>query len=298
MDKTTSFRDQIAKFKHTEPTTGTSPRKRSATESNSASEASTPKKLKSSETKDSSRSKKSPGKPKVDYHSLPPLTDCIADDLDVLFCGYNPGIQSATKQHHFAGGGNHFWPCLSEAGFGNGAKLTYEDDNDCPRLYNFGITNLVERCTPGSADLTPQEMQSAVAPLKAKILKYKPKIVAFIGKDVYRHFVGKAVYNGGKNFTWGLQTKKVSYADSEKQGLIYVIPGTSGRVSAYQKGDKLEMFVKLRKIVEGLKEGRDVHSVEEEAAASVVDDAASVVDDAADDDEVEEQGKEDENEED
>ncbi|MFI5077604.1 MAG: uracil-DNA glycosylase family protein, partial [Vicinamibacteria bacterium] len=41
------------------------------------------------------------------------LRDVIAPDLDVLFCGINPGLYSAATGWHFARGGNRFWPALA-----------------------------------------------------------------------------------------------------------------------------------------------------------------------------------------
>jgi TDG/mug DNA glycosylase family protein len=41
------------------------------------------------------------------------VPDVIASDLDVLFCGINPGLYSAATGHHFARPGNRFWPTLA-----------------------------------------------------------------------------------------------------------------------------------------------------------------------------------------
>ena len=49
--------------------------------------------------------------------SLRPLPDELRPGLDLVFVGINPGIASATRGHHYAGPGNHFWPLLYEAGF-------------------------------------------------------------------------------------------------------------------------------------------------------------------------------------
>ena len=40
------------------------------------------------------------------------LPDILADSLDVVFCGLNPGLQAAAVGHHFAGRGNRFWQVL------------------------------------------------------------------------------------------------------------------------------------------------------------------------------------------
>ena len=45
------------------------------------------------------------------------LEDILADQLDVIFCGINPGMTAAAQGHHFAGRGNRFWRTLHLAGF-------------------------------------------------------------------------------------------------------------------------------------------------------------------------------------
>ena len=67
--------------------------------------------------------------------------------------------------------------------------VTYEDDIRCPRDFNVGFTNLVPRVTPGSADLTKNELKEGVKPLLEKLRIYKPKVVCFVGMDVFRNFV-------------------------------------------------------------------------------------------------------------
>ena len=80
------------------------------------------------------------------------LPDYLRPGLDVVFVGINPGLASAAQGRHYAGPGNHFWPLLYEAGFVP-EPLTYEDDW---RALDFaiGLTNLVERPSRGSGDLS------------------------------------------------------------------------------------------------------------------------------------------------
>ena len=51
------------------------------------------------------------------------VTDVIAPNLAILFCGINPGLYTAWSGHHFARPGNRFWPALHLGGF-------------TPRLFN------------------------------------------------------------------------------------------------------------------------------------------------------------------
>jgi double-stranded uracil-DNA glycosylase len=44
------------------------------------------------------------------------LPDIIGPNLQVLFCGINPGAQAASSGHHFVGRGNRFWKTIHLAG--------------------------------------------------------------------------------------------------------------------------------------------------------------------------------------
>ena len=45
------------------------------------------------------------------------VPDVLADDLNVIFCGINPGRVSAAAAAHFANPRNDFWRLLHDAGF-------------------------------------------------------------------------------------------------------------------------------------------------------------------------------------
>ncbi len=45
------------------------------------------------------------------------LPDLVAEGLDVVFCGINPGERAAAAGHHFVGRGNRFWRAIHLTGF-------------------------------------------------------------------------------------------------------------------------------------------------------------------------------------
>ncbi|KAI9320811.1 uracil-DNA glycosylase-like protein [Dichotomocladium elegans] len=169
------------------------------------------------------------------------LADNIDYDLRVLFVGINPGLMSAARGHHFAGPTNHFWPCLSGSGLVD-KPLTYLDDNDLPRLYRLGITNLTSRTSRKASDLTLTEQRAGIPALTCKIRQYRPRIACFVGKGIYE------IYTGQKCPKMGLQSKTIPWGNSKGLTRIFVMPSTSGIVSAYQKDDKLRFFKELCKI--------------------------------------------------
>lgn len=110
--------------------------------------------------------------------------------------GINPGLFAAYRGHHYAGPGNHFWKCLYLSG------LTHEQMNaeeDFKLLdYGIGFTNMVQRATKGSADLTRKEIKEGSHLLHEKLRRYRPKIAVFNGKLIFEVFSGRKEFNFGR----------------------------------------------------------------------------------------------------
>jgi double-stranded uracil-DNA glycosylase len=135
----------------------------------------------------------------------------------VLFVGINPGVRSALTGHHFAGFSNRFWKLLYDSGLVPD-PLTYVDDDRLPE-WGFGITNIVARATPGIDDLRPEEYVAGRVRLRAKVRRYRPKVVALVGITVYR-----AMFPEQRGaVTAGLREDRLSDA------AVFVLPNPSGR---------------------------------------------------------------------
>jgi thymine-DNA glycosylase len=115
--------------------------------------------------------------------------------------GINPGLFAAFKGHHYAGPGNHFWKCLYLSGL-TSVQMTAEEDYKLMQ-YGIGFTNMVQRPTKGSADLTRKEIKEGSKILLEKIRKFQPKIAVFNGKLIFEVFSGK------KDFCFGKQPETV-----------------------------------------------------------------------------------------
>ncbi|KAI8081288.1 uracil-DNA glycosylase-like protein [Halteromyces radiatus] len=180
---------------------------------------------------------------KIKVNNNDPLKKTIPDyldyDLRVLFIGINPGITSAARGHHFAGPTNHFWPCLSESGLVD-RVLTCKDDVTMTAEFNLGITNLSARTTRRASDLTLAEQRENAPLLTEKISKYRPRVACFVGKGIYEIYLGKT-----KGIKMGLQPNTIPWSNGKGATKLFVMPSTSGIVSAYQKKDKLEFFQQL-----------------------------------------------------
>uniref|UniRef100_A0A0A9YX15 G/T mismatch-specific thymine DNA glycosylase n=2 Tax=Lygus hesperus TaxID=30085 RepID=A0A0A9YX15_LYGHE len=90
------------------------------------------------------------------------LPDHLTQNLDIVIIGINPGLFAAYKGHHYAGPGNHFWKCLYLSGL-TPEPMTADDDYKLLKA-GIGFTNMVERATKGSADLTRKEIKEDIFP--------------------------------------------------------------------------------------------------------------------------------------
>ena len=166
---------------------------------------------------------------------LPPLRDRITPGVRVLFVGINPGIRSSLTGHHFAGFSNRFWKLLYAAKLVP-EPMTYEDDDRLPE-WGYGITNIVPRPTPGIDTLKPEEYVAGRARLRAKVRRYKPRVVAMVGVTVFRAMFPerKGVVNVG------LQEERVG------ESAVFVLPNPSGRNANFTHAEMLAAFKGLKR---------------------------------------------------
>ncbi|MFI6335268.1 G/U mismatch-specific DNA glycosylase [Streptomyces sp. NPDC050535] len=112
------------------------------------------------------------------------VPDIVADGLDVLFCGINPGLTTAATGHHFARPGNRFWPVLHLSGF-TPRLLKPSEQGELPS-YGLGITNVVARATARADELTAEEYREGGRLLTAKVERLRPRWLAVVGVTAYR----------------------------------------------------------------------------------------------------------------
>ncbi|KAG8235598.1 hypothetical protein J437_LFUL014854 [Ladona fulva] len=163
------------------------------------------------------------------------LPDHLAQNLDIVIIGINPGLFAAYKGHHYAGPGNHFWKCLYLSGL-TPEPMSADDDYKLLQ-YGVGFTNMVARATKGSADLTRKEIKEGSQILLDKLQKFKPKIAVFNGKLIYEVFSGK------KDFTFGRQPDFVDGTNT-----MWVMPSSSARCAQLPRAaDKVPFYAALKK---------------------------------------------------
>jgi TDG/mug DNA glycosylase family protein len=112
------------------------------------------------------------------------IPDLIADDLDILFVGINPGLWSGATGFHFARPGNRFWRAIATAGLVN--RVLDPSEQEELLRDGIGITNLVARTTATAAELTTEELRAGGRALVARVERHRPNRVAFLGISTYR----------------------------------------------------------------------------------------------------------------
>ncbi|XP_062318077.1 G/T mismatch-specific thymine DNA glycosylase isoform X1 [Osmerus eperlanus] len=183
------------------------------------------------------------------------LPDIIAHNLDILIIGINPGLLSAFKGRHYPNPGNHFWKCLFLSGLTE-EQLNHMHDQSLPDKYGIGFTNMVERTTPGSKDLSSKEFREGGRQLVEKLKKYKPLIAAFNGKCIYEIFCKEIFGVKAKNLVFGLQPYKIP----ETETVCYLMPSSSPRCAQFPRAqDKVHFYVKLKELRDKIKGGSPTH---------------------------------------
>jgi len=159
------------------------------------------------------------------------LKDLLLPGLEVVFCGINPGIKSASDGHHFSGYNNRFWKALHQSGF---TPYQIEAVDDKTILdFKYGLTTAVGKATLSADELSKADFESSFEGFKQKMIHYHPQVIAFLGKAAFQAF-----YNS-KRVSWGLQ-------DIEINGIkVWILPNPSGLNLGFKLNDLVEEYQKL-----------------------------------------------------
>ena len=162
------------------------------------------------------------------------MPDVLAPDLDVIFCGINPGRVSAAAAEHFANPRNDFWRLLHDAGFT--PRLVAPREQFDVLRWRIGLTNAAPRTTPGSSDLRAADFAGAVARLERLAVELCPRAIAFVGKEAYRGPFRERPDHGR-------QQRKLG------ETMLFVLPSTSPANAAVPYSERLHWFRALRVLV-------------------------------------------------
>jgi TDG/mug DNA glycosylase family protein len=165
------------------------------------------------------------------------VPDLIGRDMQVLFCGINPGQRSAELHQHFARPGNRFWKLLHAGGFTEREMLPSEQAL-LPAM-GIGITNLVARSTVAASEVTADELRAGAAQLEEKVRRWRPGTVAILGMQAYRTGFRRP------KAAIGLQPELVASTP------IWLLPNPSGLQARYQMPEMAALFTQLHDAVAG-----------------------------------------------
>ena len=161
------------------------------------------------------------------------IRDVVASDLDVLFCGINPGLYTAAIGHHFGRPGNRFWKVLHLAGFTPRVLSPFEERELL--AHGCGVTNLVNYATARADELDDVDLVRGAARLRRTVKRWQPRAVAVLGMDAYRT---------------AFERRRVQVGEQEERiadARVWVLPNTSGLQASYQLADLVRLFRALRR---------------------------------------------------
>jgi mismatch-specific thymine-DNA glycosylase len=115
------------------------------------------------------------------------LEDILADNLDVLFVGYNPSLLAVEREHYYPRNTNRFWEDLCESGFVPRVLRGHQEDLLLPS-FGLGVTDVIKRPTRNIDGLSRSEFESGFRRLAAIVAECRPRIVCFNGLGLLERF--------------------------------------------------------------------------------------------------------------
>lgn len=144
------------------------------------------------------------------------LPDVLVPGLAIVFCGTAAGTASALRHAYYAGPGNAFWKTLADVGL-TPYRVEPADFRGISR-FGLGLTDLAK--TTFGADRVLSSEDFGRAELRAKVLRYRPGMLAFTSKRAAEEFLGHPV-------RYGLAAAKIGGT------MLSVLPSPSGAARRY-----------------------------------------------------------------
>jgi double-stranded uracil-DNA glycosylase len=120
-------------------------------------------------------------------HAVERLPDQLQDHLRLVFVGTAAGQRSADTGHYYAHPGNRFWRTIHEVGI---TPRRYEP-HEFPSLLKLGV-GFTDMCKVGAGmDHEALNFPIDLPAFREKMLRYRPKTIAFTSKKAASLFYGR-----------------------------------------------------------------------------------------------------------
>ncbi|MFJ7217515.1 G/U mismatch-specific DNA glycosylase [Amycolatopsis sp. NPDC098790] len=160
------------------------------------------------------------------------LPDVLAEGLQVVFVGINPGLTSAAAGHSFSTPSSRFWPALHRSGF-TPRRLRAEEEGLLPG-WGLGITSIVRRPTARAAQLSREELAAGGRDLAERVRTIRPRWLAMLGVTGYRAAFGAPAARLGP------QAATIGGAQ------VWIVPNPSGLNAHYPPEALALEFARMR----------------------------------------------------
>lgn len=115
--------------------------------------------------------------------------------------------------------------------------------------FGLGFTNIVHRMTPQAAHLQASEFELGAKRIQWNLMKYRPKIICFIGRKVYQEYMKVTTGIKLAKVTDGLQTEAFLKLEDGIIVRYFVLPSTSGRFPM-SRHDRIQLFQQLKQCLD------------------------------------------------
>ena len=152
-------------------------------------------------------------------HAVEKLPDQLQDDLRLVFVGTAASQRSADLGHYYAHPGNRFWRTIHEIGI---TPRRYQP-HEFPSLLKLGI-GFTDMCKAGAGmDHEALNFPIDLPAFREKMLRYRPKTIAFTSKKAASLFYGRPT----KAVALGRQPPQQDFP------VVFVLASPSGAASGH-----------------------------------------------------------------
>jgi double-stranded uracil-DNA glycosylase len=147
------------------------------------------------------------------------LPDLLKNDLKLVFVGTAAGQRSADVGHYYAHPGNRFWRTIHDVRI---TPRQFQPD-EFPKLLELGI-GFTDMCKAGAGmDHAALTSPIDVPAFREKMLRYRPKTIAFTSKKAVSLFYGRPT----KAIALGQQPRDRNFPE------VFVLASPSGAASGH-----------------------------------------------------------------